>query len=84
MEHYVDRHEVGIILSEHLGPYTYPHNAIVLALPRGGVPIAYEVAKSLALPFIELMAVGMWYKNFTQTADEEVISLLNKANQDQS
>lgn len=32
----------------------------------------------LAIPF-EFVAVGSWYKNFTQVSDEEVVGLLKKA-----
>lgn len=32
----------------------------------------------LAMPF-DFMAVGAWYKNFTQVSDEEVVDLLKKA-----
>jgi putative phosphoribosyl transferase len=28
----------------------YRHNAVVLAIPRGGVPVGYEVSKSLGVP----------------------------------
>src|SRR5262249_48877786 len=38
------------ILAEHLQDYMDDLNVIVLALPRGGVPVAYEVAQSLAVP----------------------------------
>lgn len=34
----------------------------------------------LATPF-EFTAVGVWYKNFTQITDEEVVNLLKKVNQ---
>ena len=37
-------------MSALLAKYRGDHNAIVLALPRGGVPVAYEVAMALALP----------------------------------
>lgn len=45
-----DRMEAGQLLAEKLRAYERRPDAIVLALPRGGVPVAYEVALSLALP----------------------------------
>ena len=45
-----DRTEAGQLLADQLRAYERHPDAIVLALPRGGVPVAYEVAISLALP----------------------------------
>lgn len=45
-----DRSEAGRALARELGAYRNRPDAIVLALPRGGVPVAYEVASSLNLP----------------------------------
>ena len=45
-----DRTEAGRLLAEQLRSYEQHPEAIVLALPRGGVPIGYEVARSLKLP----------------------------------
>ncbi len=44
-----DRLEAGLLLSEKLQRYKNT-NSVVLAIPRGGVPVAHEVAKSLDLP----------------------------------
>ncbi|UQD57714.1 phosphoribosyltransferase [Flavobacterium sp. K5-23] len=44
-----NRIEAGLLLSEKLGKYK-KSDSIVLAIPRGGVPVAYEIAKSLDLP----------------------------------
>lgn len=49
MKQYKDRIEAGKILSYYLKQYTDNPNALVLALPRGGVPVAYEVARKLNL-----------------------------------
>jgi predicted phosphoribosyltransferase len=38
------------VLAEHLGTYAGRRDLVVLALPRGGVPVAYEVARALAAP----------------------------------
>ena len=45
-----DRQEAGIVLGEQLKEYANQADLIVLALPRGGVPVAFEVAKSLGAP----------------------------------
>ncbi|MHB1946713.1 MAG: phosphoribosyltransferase [Gammaproteobacteria bacterium] len=50
MDKYLDRTEAGKILAEHLKAYANRADAIVLALPRGGVPVAYEIAQALNLP----------------------------------
>jgi predicted phosphoribosyltransferase len=50
MEKYFDRYEAGKVLAEHLKSYRDNPEAIVLALPRGGVPVAFEIAQALSLP----------------------------------
>ena len=42
-----DRREAGQILADRLRQYANRPDVIVLALPRGGVPVAFEVAKRL-------------------------------------
>ncbi len=42
-----DRKEAGIKLANILSKYKSQENILILALPRGGVPVAFEVAKSL-------------------------------------
>jgi predicted phosphoribosyltransferase len=44
-----DRTEAGRALAERLREYA-DEEVVVLALPRGGVPVAYEVAKALDAP----------------------------------
>lgn len=44
-----DRKEAGMLLSQKLEKYQ-GSDAIILAVPRGGVPIGYEIAKNLHLP----------------------------------
>ena len=43
---YDDRREAGRHLARQLHKYAGRDDVIVLALPRGGVPVAYEVAKT--------------------------------------
>ena len=45
-----NRNAAGRQLANKLLHYKKHKNAIVLALPRGGVPVAYEIANTLALP----------------------------------
>jgi putative phosphoribosyl transferase len=46
---FADRRDAGRRLAAALSSYK-GKNAIVLALPRGGVPVGYEVARALAAP----------------------------------
>jgi putative phosphoribosyl transferase len=46
-----NRRDAGQQLAQQLVAYINKSDAIVLALPRGGVPVAYEIAKKLSLPF---------------------------------
>src|ERR1700738_2286809 len=45
-----DRTEAGWLLAGRLAVYANRTDVIVLALPRGGVPVAYEVARALNAP----------------------------------
>jgi putative phosphoribosyl transferase len=45
-----DRADAGRVLAAQLAGYAGRHDVIVLALPRGGVPVAYEVARALGAP----------------------------------
>src|SRR5215210_3818689 len=47
---YRDRTEAGKRLAERLTDYADRPDVVVLALPRGGVPVAYEVARALGAP----------------------------------
>jgi predicted phosphoribosyltransferase len=45
-----DRPDAGQQLAARLAKYAHHPDILVLALPRGGVPVAYEVAKQLDVP----------------------------------
>lgn len=47
---YRDRLDAGQQLAAHLQAYANRRNVLVLALPRGGVPVAFEVARALHAP----------------------------------
>src|ERR1700745_229627 len=45
-----DRRQAGRVLAAKLAAYANRPDVIVLSLPRGGVPVAFEVAKALRAP----------------------------------
>ncbi|TFW34830.1 phosphoribosyltransferase [Massilia horti] len=65
-----DRIEAGKLLAQRLAAYAHRDDVLVLALPRGGVPVAYTVAhalgaeldllivRKLGMPFHEEYAIG--------------------------
>jgi len=50
MEKYTNRQEAGQVLAKALQHYAQQKNLLVLALPRGGVPVAFEIAQALHAP----------------------------------
>ena len=53
---FADRYEAGRRLAAALGAYGGRTDVLVVALPRGGVPVGYEVARALGAP-LDLMQV---------------------------
>ena len=49
-ERFRDRREAGRLLAQKLAAYANRPDVLVLALPRGGVPVAHEVARALGAP----------------------------------
>lgn len=47
---FLDRRDAGRQLASRLQAYADQPDVLVLALPRGGVPVAYEVARALHVP----------------------------------
>lgn len=59
-----DRTEAGQQLAAMLGAYAHRPDVLVLGLPRGGVPVAYEVAQALSAPLdiIVVRKLGVPYE----------------------
>lgn len=52
---FVDRHSAGRQLADVLEPLIGSQETVILALPRGGVPVAHEVAHRLGAPLDVLL-----------------------------
>ena len=50
MQQFQDRRDAGRQLASALDGYAGRADAVVLALPRGGVPVGYEIARALGVP----------------------------------
>src|SRR2546425_13242659 len=84
-----DRGHAGRVLATHLDEYAGRDDVTVLALPRGGVPVAYEVAQALAapldvflvrklgLPGHEELAMGAIASGGVRVINHEVVDYLN-------
>nr|HAT8713107.1 phosphoribosyltransferase [Legionella jordanis] len=94
MEKFINRHEAGRILADQLKSFTNNPNVLVLALPRGGVPVAYEIAAALSAPldvFIvrklgvpahEELAMGAIASGDTIIFNQEIIDALHISKKD--
>lgn len=84
-----DRFDAGKKLARHLSAYKNRADVVVLALPRGGVPVAYEVAaavnapldvflvRKLGVPGHEELAMGAIASNGVVVLNQEVVQALN-------
>jgi putative phosphoribosyl transferase len=82
---YRDRREAGQVLADRLRHFAGRHDVIVLALPRGGVPVAFEVAnaiggaldvfmvRKLGLPGHPEFAMGAIASGGIRIVDDDVI-----------
>lgn len=83
---FLNRKDAGQQLAHILKPYANRDDVMVLALPRGGVPIGYEIAKvlkapldiclvrKLGVPGQEELALGAIAPRGTRVLNQEVIS----------
>ena len=88
-----DRAAAGRVLGEKLTQYAGRDDVIVLGLPRGGVPVAYEVARALRVPLdvfivrklgvpgFEELAAGAIASGGVRVLNEDVIRALPNADE---
>jgi putative phosphoribosyl transferase len=88
-----NRAEAGRLLAEKLDKYAGRDDVIVLGLPRGGVPVAYEVARRLGVPLdvfivrklgvpgFEELALGAIASGGVRVLNEDVVRALPNANE---
>jgi predicted phosphoribosyltransferase len=80
-----NRHEAGRLLAGRLAAYADRADVVILALPRGGVPVAFEIAaalnapldvmvvRKLGVPGHEELAMGAIATGGVQVINEEVV-----------
>jgi predicted phosphoribosyltransferase len=66
--HFEDRARGGRVLAAQLGAYCGRNDVIVLALPRGGVPVGYEVARALNAPLDVLVVRKLGVPGYEELA----------------
>jgi putative phosphoribosyl transferase len=88
---FANRTDAGRLLAEKLGKYAGRDDVIVLGLPRGGVPVAREVAKflrapldvfivrKLGVPGFEELAAGAIASGGVRVLNEDVVRALPRA-----
>src|SRR4029077_15766862 len=69
-----NRAEAGRQLAEKLEKYAGRDDVIVLGLPRGGVPVAYEVAKRLRVPLDVFIVRKLGVPGFQELAGGAIAS----------
>jgi putative phosphoribosyl transferase len=69
-----NRTEAGQQLAEKLDKYAGREDVIVLGLPRGGVPVAYEVAKHLRVPLDVFIVRKLGVPGFEELAAGAIAS----------
>jgi len=88
---FADRHDAGQVFAEQLRLYADRPDVIVLGLPRGGVPVAYEIAQRLHVPLdvfivrkigvpgFEELAVGAIASGGVRVLNEDVLHVIPDA-----
>jgi len=71
---FVNRTEAGRLLAEKLEKYANRTDVVVLGLPRGGVPVAYEVAKRLHVPLDVFIVRKLGVPGFEELAAGAIAS----------
>jgi putative phosphoribosyl transferase len=91
---FADRQDAGRLLAEELAGYAKMDDVVVLGIPRGGVPVAFEVAarlsapldvfllRKLGVPGHEELAFGAIASGGVRVLDQETIEALGIAEQD--
>jgi putative phosphoribosyl transferase len=86
-----DRAEAGRVLADRLTKYAGSPDVVVLALPRGGVPVGFQVARSLGAPLDVLsvrklgvpgreeLAMGAIAGDGTQVINQQIVRELGIA-----
>lgn len=94
MERYINRQQAGQYLAQYLQSYARRKDVIVLALPRGGVPVGYEIAKELhvaldvfivrkiGVPGHSELAMGAIAMGGAKVFNDEIISGLQISNEE--
>jgi predicted phosphoribosyltransferase len=74
MRAFPNRAEAGRLLAEKLAKYAGRDDVIVLGLPRGGVPVAYEVARALGVPLDVFIVRKLGVPGFEELAAGAIAS----------
>ena len=89
-----DRADAGRVLAAHLTDYAGRPDVVALALPRGGVPVAFEVAaaldapldvfvvRKLGVPKHEELAVGAIASGGVRVLNEQVVDAAGMTSED--
>src|SRR5215211_6629433 len=89
MTPFEDRRDAGRKLAQKLTAYVGQPNLLILALPRGGVPVAYEVAlalnapldifivRKLGLPGREELAIGAIASGGVRVLNNDILRMLS-------
>ena len=90
---FANRTEAGRLLAEKLSAYANRDDVIVLGLPRGGVPVAYEIARrlrapldvfivrKLGVPGFEELAAGAIASGGVRVLNEDVMRAIPRADE---